>query len=288
MINPDFLRTFLTLAETGHFTETAKRLHMTQPGVSQHIKKVEEYFDIALLSRQGKSFRLTEAGKQLVGYGKRLFEEHRRLQDTLRKDDPHEGKLRFSSPGSLALVLFDTLLEMKKKHRGLTVEMLVAPNASVVDHLKNEVVDVGFMSVEPKDPAVQVELFSKVEILLALPKGKKITTLEGLKQLGYVNHPDGYAYLQPLLSKNFPGEFTGMADIPVGVQINQLNRILDAVAEGLCFSALPATACERYHRRKEIQIVRLPKRAEEVIYKVTRRNEKLPSRYALILESLKR
>lgn len=287
MINPDFLKTFLTLAETKHFTETAKRLHMTQPGVSQHIKKVEEYFGTPLLGRQGKTFHLTEAGKEVAAYGQRLFDDHRRFQEGLRTDDPHTGKLRFSSPGSIALKLFDTMLAQRKKHRGLTLEMLVAPNASIVEYVKREVVDVGFMSIEPKDPTVDVELFAKEEILLALPKGKRATSLAVLKELGYVNHPDGYAYAPPLLSKNFPDEFTGLGDIPVAVQINQLNRILDPVAEGIAFAILPETACERYHRRKEIQVVRLPKRVEEPIYKVTRRSEKLPSRYALLLEKLK-
>ncbi|WP_350608878.1 LysR family transcriptional regulator, partial [Pseudoalteromonas sp. AC40-MNA-CIBAN-0181] len=38
MINITWLRTFCTLFEVGHFTRTAERLHMTQSGVSQHIR----------------------------------------------------------------------------------------------------------------------------------------------------------------------------------------------------------------------------------------------------------
>ena len=37
MLNPVWLETFITLVDTGHFTQTAEKLHMTQPGVSQHI-----------------------------------------------------------------------------------------------------------------------------------------------------------------------------------------------------------------------------------------------------------
>ncbi|MRY60822.1 LysR family transcriptional regulator, partial [Parabacteroides distasonis] len=42
MINPLWLNTFKTLVEVGHFTQTAEKLYMTQPGVSQHIKKLEQ------------------------------------------------------------------------------------------------------------------------------------------------------------------------------------------------------------------------------------------------------
>ncbi|MFT6927030.1 MAG: DNA-binding transcriptional LysR family regulator [Psychromonas sp.] len=38
MLKPFWLNTFKTLIEVGHFTQTAEKLNMTQPGVSQHIK----------------------------------------------------------------------------------------------------------------------------------------------------------------------------------------------------------------------------------------------------------
>ncbi len=288
MINPELIRTFLALAETKHFTKASERLHMTQPGVSQHLKKLEEYYGIPLVSRKSKTFLLTDAGKDLVAYGKRLFDEHRRFQDGLKTDDPHLGLCRFGSPGSLALKVFDILIEEKKKHSGLTIDMLVAPSASIVRYLKEEAIDVGLMSEEPKDPAIESEIFAKEAILLALPKGKRVTTLAALKELGFINHPDGFNYAGPLLARNFPEEFTGMADIPVSITINQLNRILDPVAEGLGFAILPETACRRYFRRNEINLVQLPKRVDQTIYKAVRRGEKLPFRYGVILEKLRR
>ncbi|MGC7906805.1 helix-turn-helix domain-containing protein [Vibrio anguillarum] len=36
-----WLNTFKTLVDIGHFTKAAELLHMTQPGVSQHINKLE-------------------------------------------------------------------------------------------------------------------------------------------------------------------------------------------------------------------------------------------------------
>ncbi|MGL5799515.1 MAG: helix-turn-helix domain-containing protein, partial [Plesiomonas sp.] len=37
MINPIWLKTFISLVDTGNFSRTAEKLNMTQPGVSQHI-----------------------------------------------------------------------------------------------------------------------------------------------------------------------------------------------------------------------------------------------------------
>lgn len=73
MINPIWLRSFCTLVEVGHFTRTSERLNMTQSGVSQHIRKLEEQLEQVLLNRHGKRFTLTEAGERLYREGARLF-----------------------------------------------------------------------------------------------------------------------------------------------------------------------------------------------------------------------
>ncbi len=59
MLNPSFLKTFIALVETKSFTKTAEILHMTQPGVSQHVKWMEDYFGEPLIVREGKKFELT-------------------------------------------------------------------------------------------------------------------------------------------------------------------------------------------------------------------------------------
>ena len=53
MLNPQWLRTFQTLVDIGHFTRTAEMLNMTQPGVSQHIRKLEQACGYNLLNREG-------------------------------------------------------------------------------------------------------------------------------------------------------------------------------------------------------------------------------------------
>jgi LysR family transcriptional regulator, transcriptional activator of the cysJI operon len=288
MINPDYIRTFLTLAETKHFTRTAERLHMTQPGVSQHLKRLESYYGTALIQRQGKSFTVTDAGRRLVTYGQKLFDEHRRFHEGIGEDKPNAGSCRVSAPGSFAFKIFDTLLGLAKAHRDLRVEVMVAPTRSVLGYLKEERVDVGFLSEVPKDQLVDCVPFSQERLLLVAPKGQKVKGYESLVGLGYVNHPDGFSFAERLFEKNFPDEFAGMDGFPVTVFINQINRILDPVAEGLGFAILPETAVLRYHRKQEVQVVKLEKEVEDPVFMITRKGEKLPLRYDEFLRRLKR
>ena len=84
MFNAQYFRTFITLVETGSFTQTAKQLSMTQPGVSQHIRKLERYLQKSLLNRHGRSFTLTESGRRAYDYALKLFAEHEQFREDAR------------------------------------------------------------------------------------------------------------------------------------------------------------------------------------------------------------
>ena len=75
MINPTWLDTFITLVETGNFTRTAEQRFMTQPGVSQHLKKLEEACQCELVIRLGKGIQLTEQGQRVYHYAKEQQEK---------------------------------------------------------------------------------------------------------------------------------------------------------------------------------------------------------------------
>ncbi|WP_306763859.1 MULTISPECIES: helix-turn-helix domain-containing protein [unclassified Vibrio] len=53
MLNQTWLKTFKTLVEVNHFTRTAEALFMTQPGVTQHIQKLEQACNTSLIIKKG-------------------------------------------------------------------------------------------------------------------------------------------------------------------------------------------------------------------------------------------
>jgi DNA-binding transcriptional LysR family regulator len=62
MIDAKLLKTFLILSKHRHFGRAAEELHATQPGVSQHIAKLEEQLGFVLLTRNSRGVELTAAG----------------------------------------------------------------------------------------------------------------------------------------------------------------------------------------------------------------------------------
>ncbi|MDR7855245.1 LysR family transcriptional regulator [Tissierella sp.] len=91
------LQTFLTLCETCNYTETAEKLNMTQPAVTQHIQFLENYYQVVLISGKGKNFSLTKEGKALQQYVKTLKANSERILPLLHRIKNQVKPLNFGA-----------------------------------------------------------------------------------------------------------------------------------------------------------------------------------------------
>lgn len=78
------LKTFVLLAENGHFTETARLLGISQPAVSQRIAKLESAFGLFLFTRSAERAVLTPCGEKVLPATKRCVEKHLALAARLK------------------------------------------------------------------------------------------------------------------------------------------------------------------------------------------------------------
>ena len=129
MLNATWLDTFTTLCETEHFTRAAERLNMTQPGVSQHLRKLEAQLGQSLIAREGKSFTLTAAGEAVFALGRARRNEEKHLRAALETDDRDAGEVRIACSGSFAMLLYPVLLPWMRAAPDLAIHLQAAPQA---------------------------------------------------------------------------------------------------------------------------------------------------------------
>ena len=60
------LRAFYTVADTGSYTQAAKRLNVTHAAVNQQVKSLEARLDTQLVVRKGRGITLTDEGATLA------------------------------------------------------------------------------------------------------------------------------------------------------------------------------------------------------------------------------
>lgn len=67
------LRSFVAVAEAGHLTRAAEKLHVSQPAVSAQIKALEDELDLALFERTSSGMVLTPAGERLLADAEKVL-----------------------------------------------------------------------------------------------------------------------------------------------------------------------------------------------------------------------
>ena len=286
MINITWLRTFCTLVEVGHFTRTAERLHMTQSGVSQHIRKLESQLDVDLLIRQGKQFSLTDAGEELYREAGDILQRLANLEQRIGEDPAYAGLVRLMSPGSVGLKLYPQLLTLQQQYPQLVIDYRFAPNSDIDRALANHDIDIGFMTDVSDDEGISCQSIAQEALILVTPAMTDQPSWETLIALGFIDHPDGAHHASMLLSANY-SEFQHINDFKKKGFSNQIGLILEPVSRGLGFTVLPAHAVAAYANPELISSHRLPTPVSETLYLAVRRQQALPNRVHTVINEVK-
>lgn len=89
------LRAFHNVAIHGGFSRAAEALFLTQPAISDQVRKLEEEYDVLLFNRTKKQVTLTHAGQQLLEVTRRMFDTEQQALDLLSESRAlRSGKLR--------------------------------------------------------------------------------------------------------------------------------------------------------------------------------------------------
>lgn len=265
MINPVWLKTFCTLADLGHFTKTAEALFMTQSGVSQQIKKLEEQLATALLIREGKSFTLTDAGMRLHADGLKLLQAAVLLEQNVKQDEPFVGQVRVATPGSVGLTVYPFLLDIQAQHPALHISHAFSPNKSIERDIGLRLFDLGVMTQPSTSADVITEAIAQEALVLVTSNETETLTWQTLQRLGYIGHPDGHQHCQALLQANF-SQFEHPSQFQEKGFSNQISLILEPVSRGFGFSVLPLYAARAFHAQERIRIHSLTAPVNETLY----------------------
>lgn len=115
----------LAVADTGSFTEAARRMHVSQPSLSQQIRALEAELGGRLLDRPPRPVRLTAAGRAFAAEARSTVTAARRAADVARAMLEHGvGELRVATVRSLAISQLPAAIRRwRATHPGMTVHL---------------------------------------------------------------------------------------------------------------------------------------------------------------------
>jgi len=106
------LKYFVSLAQSGTFSEAAERVHISQPALSQQIKKLEQELDALLIERMGKGVKLTEQGKHFLTEAMNVLDSVRSASESVNRDENSlHGSLRFGIIPTIAPYFLPSMMD---------------------------------------------------------------------------------------------------------------------------------------------------------------------------------
>ena len=146
-LDPAHLRSFLAIVRYGGYHRAADALHLTQPAVSRHIRRLEEQLGEPLFARRGRGVELTTYGERAAG----------ELGDLLAAHDQTVARLQRAGTGSGPFVLGaienvvdpilpDMLSAMREELSGRPLQLRVDRSLQLVDRVARGEVDAAIVA----------------------------------------------------------------------------------------------------------------------------------------------
>ncbi|MDB3861003.1 LysR substrate-binding domain-containing protein [Paracoccaceae bacterium] len=138
------LRAFHFVATYGSFSVAAERLKVSQPAVSEQVKKLEQNYDTLLITRQNKKISLTDEGRKILLLTKQLFEVEQQIEDYISESGQElAGSIRIIADS--ASHVLNILAAFRKKYPKIKVILRSGNSEEVENTLRSFNSEIGIM-----------------------------------------------------------------------------------------------------------------------------------------------
>ena len=240
----NLLRTFLVIGQEGSISRAAARLHLSQPAVSQALRRLEEQLDSALVVRRGPRINLSQAGEEVMQIAAELYGTVSRLGPAL--DSPAEtvtGKIRLLSISRIQSRAYDDFLaQFHSDYPQVELEIDVLRSSDVVSGLLQKTASFGLSLCRTPQPRLEQRVLLEQRYAFFCGKrhrffGRKNLTVADLQGENFVSFTSDQmgGNLSPLTVFRDQQGFTGriVASSP------SLDEILRLVGAGYGIGCLP-------------------------------------------------
>ena len=137
-VDLELYRVFYTVAKNKHMTKASEDLHISQPAISQSIKKLENQLGGTLFLRSNKGMELTEEGKMIYEYVKGALELINNAENEFTSfKDLSKGEIKIGCSTTLTkLILIDAIKEFHNEYPNININITNDLTSNLINDLK--------------------------------------------------------------------------------------------------------------------------------------------------------
>ncbi len=233
------LQTFLAVAELGSFSQAAQKLNLSQPSISNRVRRLEEKLLVRLLDRTTRRVELTAQGR-------RLFREARAVLSGLHEllqEFSHDAAMRDHQVQVAATLMVATiglppiLRRFHDAYPSVSVSLHDLKPSQVVEQVLSGQCDLGVMALAEPPPNVSFEPLGTDPCVVVTPLGHPLLKYKAPpfeEVLKYaVLSPNGHVALRRAIETAAQSRGLAVRIVPEALNVGNVYTLLAMAAAGL-------------------------------------------------------
>jgi LysR family hydrogen peroxide-inducible transcriptional activator len=237
----------VVVGELKHFGRAAERCGVSQPTLSEQIRKLEALLGLPLFERLNRRVAVTPQGELLLAQARAVLAQARGLLDLARRQaEPLSGPLRLGVIATLGPYYMPSLLrQVRQRFPALVLRLQEGRTAGLVEALEQGELDAVLLSLPaPAENLCSAPLFFE-PFLLAFPVGHPLqqgprASLKTLPEAGMLLLEEGHCLRDQALALCRPARAQGEERFA-----SSLEMLRHMIAAGEGYSLLPQLALEQ-------------------------------------------
>jgi DNA-binding transcriptional LysR family regulator len=191
MLNLLQLQLFTVAAETENFSEAARRIHLSQPAVSQQIRSLEQYLGVDLFHRPGRGVKLTDAGQILLPMARDLLDLSQQIEETMHSlEERVEGHLVIGCTTTAGkYVLPFVAAAFSQRHPDVRVTIEICRTDPVEEILLADMVHVCVSNTRLVRRDIECQPFFTDQVVLVVPANHPFANRSYIRPVELLDQP---------------------------------------------------------------------------------------------------
>ncbi len=246
------MESLIRLVEERSFSRAAKKMYLTQPSLTKHIKNLEESINAKAVNRKNTGISLTPEGEILYGYARRIFKLMDEAKEKIERVREDESGSIFISASTIpsTYILPHVLNAFNKDYADIHCYIQMNDSDATLNMILDNQAEIGFIGKPVSGNKLNIEPIWKDRLVLVVPEGhpwrwgKKIT-MEELSLEPFIIREKGSATRAIL--EDYLREKTDMnlSNFNIVCELGSSEAVKEAVIAGLGISILSIHAVKR-------------------------------------------